>query len=279
MKNIPRVVKASQNASNNIREIIIVDDGSKDNSIGYLKESFPQIRLIKHRKNRGFSAAVNSGARATKYQLICLLNNDVFPSVNFLKYSVKHFDNEKVFGVSFHEEGYGWAKGKFKNGFITHEGVNEDKKPHETFWVNGGSGLFRRTYWMKLGGMDEKLLPPFYWEDVDISYRAAKRGYINIWEPNSKVVHVHESTIKQFKISKRRRIQERNQLVFIWKNLTSPMLFRRHLVALLGKLSHHPGYMKIVILAVFKIRGIRKARRKERKESKVSDEAIFAKFK
>ena len=66
--------------------------------------------------------------------------------------------------------------------------------------------------------------------------------------------------------------------LFIWKNLTSPILFRKHITGLLKRTGRHPGYLRIVFMALPKLRGIRKARNKEKKESKVSDEAIFSKF-
>ena len=62
-KNLPHVLKAKKYPGNNIKEIIIVDDGSYDDSVNFIKKSFPEIRLIVHKKNRGFYCAVNTGAR------------------------------------------------------------------------------------------------------------------------------------------------------------------------------------------------------------------------
>lgn len=277
-KNLPYVLSAFDNKANNIREIIIVDDGSEDGSIKYLKEKFPKIRLIKHKINRGFPAAVNTGARSAKYEILVLLNTDVRPNKDFLEKVIPHFNNDKVFAVSFHEKEYGWAKGLFKDGFIGHVPGGKSRTAHQTFWISGGSGAFRRSYWMKLKGMDEVLYSPFYWEDVDLSYRAAKRGWELLWEPKSIVIHDHESTTRKISEKYRQRIQERNQLLFIWKNLTSPILFKKHIAGLMKRLSRHPGYIKIVICAIVKLRHVKKARSIEKKECRVSDEAIFARF-
>jgi len=262
-KNMPYVLKAFNNKNNRISELVVVDDGSTDVSSKFIKKFYPQVRLIQHKINRGFSAAVNTGVRSTKSSLIVLLNNDVVPSSDFLEDAHGLFIDEKVFAVSFHEKGYGWAKGKFEYGFINHGQGSESKKPHITFWANGGSGAFRRDYWMKLGGMDEKLLSPFYWEDVDLSYRAMKRGWSIYWEPKAKVVHEHESTTGKIPLKYRQRIQERNQLIFIWKNITSWNLFRKHMVGLLRRLIKHPGYIRIILMSVLKLRNIYKARKKE----------------
>ncbi|MEK7061166.1 MAG: glycosyltransferase family 2 protein [Patescibacteria group bacterium] len=277
-KNLPCAISAMNNKENNIFEIIVVDDGSADGSVKLIKDMFPRVKLIKHTKNRGFSAAINTGARAAKGNLLVLLNSDVIPSPDFLKAIANNFNNPKVFAVSMHEKGYGWAKGTFIDGYVGLAMGEESIVPAQSFYVSGGSGVFRRSLWMELGGMDEKLLSPFYWEDIDLCYRATKRGYQILWEPESNVVHKHESTIS--KLSKRYvgRIKERNQLLFIWKNITSANLTRKHFAGLLKRLIRHPGYTRIIIMALGRLSVVLKARKKEIKESKVSDEAIFSRF-
>jgi GT2 family glycosyltransferase len=278
-KNLPKVLLAKKTASNHIVEIIVVDNGSPDKSADIIKKEFPEIRLIRHSINRGFSAAVNTGARAASGNLLVLLNSDVIPEKDFLERIFSSFEDPNVFAVTLHENGYSWARGYFEDGFVgLGEGTGE-KDIHESFWVNGGSGVYRRDYWMKLGGMDELLFSPFYWEDIDLSYRAAKRGLISIWNPNGKVEHHHESTVSQFDKRMVARIRERNQLIFIWKNITSQNLFRKHIIGLLSRIIKHPGYLRIVLMALLKIDIVLKARAKEKEESKISDEAIFAKFK
>lgn len=278
-KNLLSVVKAKGVSGNQVGEIIVVDDCSTDGSTLYLKERFPEIRLIKHTINRGFSAAVNTGVRSSRGELVCLLNTDVIPNEDFLIATLPHFENPNVFAVSLHEEGYGWAKGDFKDGFVIHSPGKELEKTHRTFWVSGGSGVFRRSQWIKLGGLDEKLFSPFYWEDIDIGYRAHKRGMSLLWEPKSHVTHEHEATVK--KLSKRYvdRIRERNQLLFIWKNITSVNLTRRHIANLIKRIITHPGYILVFLSALKKIRKVQKARDRESKEAKISDEAVFASFK
>ena len=278
-RNLPLVINAYHNSQNNISEIVVVDDGSKDNSASLIKTSFPGVKLIQHTKNRGFSAAVNTGVRTAKGELVALLNSDVSPSSDFLEKIYPHFKDKDTFGVSLHEQGFGWAKGVFSGGFIVHEPGEEDSQVHRTFWINGGSGVFRRDIWFKLGGLDEKTFFPFYWEDVDLSYRALKRGYKLFWEPDAKVVHQHETTIGKFPASKRNVIQERNQLLFIWKNLTSARMFRKHLGGLFSRVLRHPGYIRIILMAILRLPYVLKLRKKLIKQQKVSDEAIFQFFK
>lgn len=278
-KNLPILLKAAENINNHITEVIIVDDGSWDDSVSFLsKEYSGKVKLIKHSKNRGFSAAVNTGVRASKGDLILLINTDVIPEANFLEPVLPHFSNPKVFAVSTHEEGYGGAKGYFAEGYIQLGMTQETKDPHISFYVSGGSGVFRKSIWKELGGMDEKLLSPFYWEDIDLCYRAWKRGYINLWEPNGKVVHKHESTISKFPKKYVARVKERNQLLMLWKNIQSKKMIQNHIVAILTRGLKHPGYFRIIFMALLRLPIAIRARKKEIKESVVSDEAIFAKF-
>ena len=277
-KNLPVIVQAKNNPANNIAEIIIVDDGSWDNSVNFLKKNFPEVRVIKHTANRGFSAAVNTGARAAKGDLLLLINTDVLPNKDFLAKVLPDFNDEKVFAVSLHEKGFGSAKGSFADGYIGLAMGVENDKIHPSFYVSGGSGLFRKRIWTELGGMDEKLLSPFYWEDIDICYRAAKRGYKLLWDPNGIVEHHHESTISKFPKDYVAKVRERNQLLMLWKNVTSPNLTRKHVAGLFKRLIMHPGYIKIIVMALARFNIAMQKRKKEIKESRVSDEAVFARY-
>ena len=109
--------------------------------------------------------------------------------------------------------------GKWEKGFLSHSRGEVGK--HNTLWVSGGSGAFRKSIWDKLGGLNE-LYNPFYWEDIDIAYRALKSGYILVFEPKSVVVHEHakgaiQSHYTPYDIKK---IAYRNQFMFVWINAT-----------------------------------------------------------
>jgi GT2 family glycosyltransferase len=277
-KNLPKLLEAKDFAPNNIIEIIIVDDGSWDGSVAFLKKNFPSVRLFKHTVNRGFSAAVNTGARAAKGDLILLMNTDVVPDRDFLVKALPNFEDKSVFAVSLHEKGFGYARGTFVNGYVQLAMGEEGNKKHSSFYVSGGSGVFRRSIWVELGGMDEKLLSPFYWEDIDLCYRALKRGYKMLWEPEALVEHHHESTISKFPKDYVARIRERNQLLMLWKNVTSPNLTRKHVAGVFARLVKHPGYIRVVLMAIGRLGIAMQKRKKEIKESKVSDEAIFARY-
>ncbi|OGG08274.1 hypothetical protein A2154_00860 [Candidatus Gottesmanbacteria bacterium RBG_16_43_7] len=233
-KNLPQVLAAV-----GTYEIIVVDDCSDDGSADFL-QVYKQIKLIKNTFRCGFAASVNKGVAAASGDIVVLLNTDVVPARDFLTYLLPHFNNEQVFAVGCmdrsHENGQivlrGRGLGGWQHGFWQHRRGEVDKT--DTDWVSGGSGAFRKSIWQKLGGMDE-IYNPFYWEDIDLSYRAKKAGYSLVFEPHSIVDHFHQSGgIKTaFKPDYIKKISYRNQILFVWNNLTSWSLSIRHFLYLL----------------------------------------------
>lgn len=278
-KNLPYVLAAANSPANNVIEVIVVDDASPDKSGDIIKKEYSQVKVVQHKVNRGLSATVNTGVRSAKGELICLLDSDVVPEKNFLQSAATYFKSPNLFGVSLNERGTaGWVRGYFKDGEIHYELKEKIDSAHLTFWVSGCSGLFRRKVWMDLGGFDEKLFSPYFWEDVDLSYRAAKRGYRCLWIPDAKVDHEHGMTMCQLPKKLIEKVDQRNHLLFMWKNLTSRTLFRKHLTGLFRKLVKHPTYLRIVLAALSKLGPVIRARRKETKHSKISDEAVLSRF-
>lgn len=222
-----------------ITEIIIVDDHSTDDSVGLIHKLDPKIKLIIHPKRFGYASSVNDGVASSKSELVLLINTDIDPDENFLSPLIRHFSDKSVFAVGCldrsHENGQVFTRGRglaqWKNGFYQHSRGETDKT--DTAWVSGGSGIFRKSIWDKLGGMDD-IYNPFYWEDIDLSYRARKNGYKLIFEPQSIVDHYHESgAIKEcFTDNYIKQISARNQFVFIWKNLANKRIWIVHLINL-----------------------------------------------
>jgi GT2 family glycosyltransferase len=140
---------------------------------------------------------------------------------------IQHFIDPKVFAVGSMDRSpekdktilRGRGIAKWIRGFYEHQKGEIDKP--DTAWVSGGSGAFRKSYWDLLGGMD-RLYNPFYWEDIDICYRARKAGCITLFESKSIVNHYHEEGKIKSKYTPEevRRIAYRNQFTFIWKNGT-----------------------------------------------------------
>jgi GT2 family glycosyltransferase len=239
-KNLPEVIIALKDYQGGKKEIIIVDDASTDNSVEYLsnlKSSFdPELRtegqisnlkLIKNEKNLGFSLTVNKGVEEANGEVVVLLNTDVCPEKDFLLPLLRHFENPKTFAVGCLDKSIegeeivlrGRGLGRWQRGLLVHRKGEVDKT--DTLWVSGGSAAFRKSIWDHLGGLN-KLYSPFYYEDIDLSYRALKSGYDICFEPNSVVVHEHEKGAIKTRYSAKRikRIAYRNQFLFVWLNVT-----------------------------------------------------------
>lgn len=276
-KHLPKVLEFAKN--NGIDEIIASNDASTDETVQLLKRDFPEVIVVERKINQGFASNVNSGFAKVTGDYVFLLNSDATPDKNALKCALPHFDDHNVFSVGCNVGGL-WATGRFENGYFWHDQSHDEKadklKPHQTLWASGGSGIFRKTVWDEMGGLDE-LFNPFYVEDVDLGYRATKRGYINIWEPRSKVEHYQEKGVIESNFSKDRinNIAERNMLIFIWKNITSRKLIYEHKAALVKRLVLHPKYWSIFLAAAKKYPEIMEKREIEKKYAKLTDEEIF----
>lgn len=237
-KNLPSVISATNEYQDGEVEIIIVDDASNDESVNFLKVNYPQARLIIKDKNTGFADSCNLGVEKSTGGIIILLNSDVSPEKDFIQPLITHFSDEKVFAVGCLEKSIqngkeilsGKSIGYFKKGLVWHDRSPDQLTAGQTFWVAGGSGAFRKSIWEKLKGFDIAF-QPFYWEDIDLSYRARKKGYKILFEPKSIVVHNHESTIgKMYSGKDIQNISTRNQLLFFRKNIKNPLLWIQHLI-------------------------------------------------
>ena len=233
-------------------EVIVMDDGSKDKSLKILEElriKNKELKVLVNQKNLGFIPTVNKLFHEAVGDIVILLNNDVYVEKEFLKPILKHFESEKVFAVNLHEEGESSSVAFWKDGFFEFRRGEENGNLQKSAWASGGSAAYRKSLWQELGGFDS-LFAPFYWEDIDISFRAIKMGYEILWEPNSKVKHEHETTIKKFNQKYVRWVRERNQLLFIWKNITDQKLKSEHRTGLLKRLVINPGYWVPFLWAV-----------------------------
>ena len=152
----------------------------------------------------------------------------------------------------------------------------------EVLFACGGAAAFDRGRWLALGGLDS-IYAPFYWEDVDLSWRARKRGWRIVHVPESVVRHEHSATIgKRFERRMVRGIFERNRLLFHWKNFTSRRLLAIHLawlpVRIVRALVGRPDFLRGLTMALGRLGEVRRARRIERAAASISDEAILGAF-
>jgi O-antigen biosynthesis protein len=270
--NLPKVLECGAD------EVIVADDASSDDSVAVLKTFNDRITLIANKKNLGYGENLNNAIKQANGEIIVLLNSDVAPEKDFLKPLIPYFSDNSVFAVSCHEPGQSWEWGGFVNGFVDHHAMEESNESHISIYASGGSAAFSKEKFLKLGLYDT-LYYPFYWEDFDMSYRAWKRGWKVFWEPKSIIHHERSATIKKhFKKNYISQITQRNELLFIWKNITDKDLFEQHKKALTNRILNHPGYLKVLLDALKYRNQVNALRYKEIKESVKTDKEIFELF-
>lgn len=319
---LPAIIEATTSYTRQFNapaEVVIVDDGSVDETVAWLlgqgfaeiggsanaHEPAPRLTLIRNETNRGFGETCNRGFEAARYPLVFLLNNDVEVDVNSIAPLVENFADDSVFGVhcrvfelnSAQECGTG-KLGSFARGFIrVHKSyvprpVNDEeheehraegsRAPLYSMFAGGGSAMFDREKVIEIGGF-EPLLSPFYWEDVELSYRAWKRGYTVLYEPRSVTHHRVSSTVSKLDRRVVRRVEQRNRLIYHWIHLHEPSMMASHilwvlLLAMTAPLRLKPGFISSCIAALRRLPEIRKRRLEERYAARRSDRDVFEIF-
>ena len=246
---LPAVVDAVRRhslISGRTHEILVVDNGSRDGSVDYLRQQFPQVRVLQLARNHGFSTGNNRGFAEVRSDIVVLLNNDMLVSADFLQPLLMPFADSHVFAVSsqifFPDSGRrreetGKTMAKFKNGVFRfwHDEIRPEDEIRQTlpiFWAGGGASAIDVRKLKAIGGFDT-LYHPFYVEDADLSWQAWKRGWTCLLAPRSHVVHQHRGTSRpRFGDDFVDRTIRRNQFLFIWKNLTDAGMMLQHLAGL-----------------------------------------------
>lgn len=240
-------------------EVIVVDDASTDESLSVLADVCPDARAIRHERNLGFQAACNTGAAAAREPLLFFLNTDMDVEADVLSRLAPHFADEATFAVAPRSLVTTWGSGPVAHGGpwnesvtsgelrrgwlrISYPAVRPGEDTSERFresrpilYAPGGAVLCRRDRFQALGGFD-LLYAPFTVEDLDLCYRAWKRGWTVRYEPTALVLHEHSATIGRVGARRRRRIMARNFWLFHWKNLSDARSLAAHLVWLIPRL-------------------------------------------
>jgi GT2 family glycosyltransferase len=297
----PSVVSAAEEyraTTNAAVEIVLVDDASTDASVDWLKNKYNDhdlVKILELGTNVGFLCAVNKGFEITQFGLVFLLNSDVRVEAGCIYPLVKHFDDENVFAVccragriSSDRLDGGGKVGRFERGFwrvfLSYEAIpSEADSELISFYGSGGYTMYDRAKWQTLGGFQD-CLAPNYWEDVEICYRAWKRGRKVLYEPTSGVTHKGSATIGK-KIRRKEVVitTERNRLLFQWINLHDRGMFASHLfwltLKLIGSLlTFRINYLRSFARAVGLLSKVRTARSIEKNVAVVSDRELAEKF-
>lgn len=209
--------------------VYVVDNGSTDGSVEWLKAKHPLVQVIALEKNFGFCRAVNEGIKASKTPYVILLNNDTKVHPDFIEEMIagirrhkncfsgqakmiQYHDRSRIDDAGNLYNALGWA-------FARGKGVDVQKYSREEkiFTCCAGAAIYRRKLLLEMGGFDEEHFA--YLEDMDVGYRARIWGYENWYFPNAVVYHVGSGTTgsqyNQFKT----RYSSRNNVYLVYKNM------------------------------------------------------------
>lgn len=205
-------------------EIIVVNDSPEIDIASQVKQLIPSATVVTNAKNLGFSLTVNAGVQRSTREFVFLLNMDVVLLDRSFTKSLAHFQTDpSLFAVSFAQKEnngmiVGANEGYFAKGMYYHRTKKSDTRC-ENLWPDGGSCVIRKKFFVELGGYDG-IFSPFYWEDVDLGFRAKKMGWHTVFDPSILVEHHHETVIgSHFPKEQIKKIATRNQLLFVWKNI------------------------------------------------------------
>jgi len=240
---LPSVVRAAQPVG---AKVIVADDASTDDSVAWLQTHAPEVLVLTAEKNRGFLLNCNRAVQEVPCDIVILLNNDMEVEEDFIAPLLKPFQNlDEVFAVSpsIRNRGRG-DRDEAVNYFYFRHGLLQCSYPclAEEYppppagpigYACGGAAAIDRKKFLELGGFDP-LYAPGYWEDVDLSYRAWKRGWMVWHEPKSIVYHQHRATMGTlYSPSELDSMLTARQLWFNWKNLQDREMIIFHVLLVL----------------------------------------------
>lgn len=228
MQYLEKCLQALHKKGNNAH-ILVVDNGSADDSKRYVKDNFPEVELLEFAENKGFCMAVNAGIKAARTPYVLLLNNDTEVKEEFVSNLEAALErSEKIFSVAskmlvmqqpeiidgagdlYCALGWAFARKKGKKSASS-------MKARKVFAACGGASIYRKAVFDEIGLFDNHHFA--YLEDMDIGYRAQIYGYENWYEPKAEVLHAGSgfsgSRYNEFKT----KLSSRNSIYIIAKNM------------------------------------------------------------
>lgn len=233
---LPIVVQHSPEA-----DIYIIDNASEDDSVTFVENNFPSVRVIQNSKNEGFAAGYNSGLKNIDAEIYCLLNSDVEVTQNWIPPMIALFDSDQSIAaaqpkiLSYHNRnffeyagagggfidnlGFPYCRGRIFNSIEEDKGQYDDET--EIFWASGCSLFIRSKDFREQGGFDERFFA--HQEEIDLCWRLKNSGKKIMYTGKSAVYHVGGGTLSNQNPEKT-FLNFRNNLSMMLKNLPFPNL-------------------------------------------------------
>jgi len=217
-------------------EVVVADNGSSDNSVSFLQQHYPQVRLIRFEKNMGFARGYNEALKMVNAVYYVLLNSDVevqpgwlAPIIALLEEDKMNaacqpkllsYNNRKQFeyaggaGGWLDSFGYPFARGRIFD--VCEEDNGQYDKSERVFWVSGAAMVIRSEVFHEMKGFDEFFFA--HQEEIDLCWRMQLAGYKLYACPESVVYHVGGGTLPRGNTLKT-YLNFRNNQVMLFKNL------------------------------------------------------------
>jgi GT2 family glycosyltransferase len=184
-------------------ELIVVDNASTDGSPEFVRENFPNVRVIVNERNLGFSAGMNVGLRAAEGKILVMLNNDLEVYPSWLRALVDAMAEDETVGIAgckvYFPDGktlqHAGGIVRYPQAIPDHYGYQEKDRGQydeirEVDYVIGAALAVRREVLEQVGYLDEGYF--LYFDDTDLCFSARKMGHKTIYVPHAVVIH-HEA--------------------------------------------------------------------------------------
>ncbi len=222
-------------------EVIIADNGSTDDSLAFVREHYPLLRIIELDKNYGFAGGYNRALEQVEADYYVLLNDDVEVTPNWIEPVIAQmeqhpqtaicqpkllmYDQRDTFeyaggaGGFIDKYGYPFCRGRMFTTLEQDRGQYDDPCP--IFWASGAAMFVRSSVWKELGGLDDDFFA--HMEEIDFCWRAKNAGYEVEYCPHSVVYHVGGGTLPKSNPHKT-YLNFRNNMALLYKNLPQSRL-------------------------------------------------------
>ncbi|HEX9635998.1 MAG TPA: glycosyltransferase [Acidobacteriota bacterium] len=218
-------------------ELIVVDDGSRDQTAALLAQRYPEVRRIGFARSRGFAAAANAGIRAATRPNVALVNNDAVVAKDWARELLAALESDTSAGSAASRllraddgarldgVGDGYTRGglAYKRGWGRPNGPEFDR-PAAVFGACAAAALYRRAALDQAGLLDESY--GSYVEDVDLAFRLQLLGYRCLYVPAAQASHAEASSSGGRMTAPRARLIVRNSLRTVVKDYPGALLLR-----------------------------------------------------
>lgn len=220
-----------------LQQIVVVDNGSTDESRALIENQYPHVRLVKLAANEGFAAACNAGAEVAEADCLAFINNDMRAEPTWLRALVDAYDPDAAYvcvgGVILNWDGtqidfvegsvnfHGFAWQEHFRGSVDEQLIGQ---VGDLLFACGGSMLISRDVYLDLGGFDSAYFA--YYEDVDLGWRLWLAGHKVRLAGAARVFHRHHSSAAALPKHLPSFLYERNALLTLFKNLSDDNLGR-----------------------------------------------------